>query len=262
MGVDNKTTALLPFVNGRPPHIPCGHGDIAKDVLFPGDPDRVALLADMMDDVKNFGRKREFAAITGTFQGHRLTICSGGIGGPSTEIALVELSMLGAKRVLRIGGMSALIPEIRIGSYVVARHTIGQTGVGDMYAGKGAICRADQYICEALSKAAVELGHSVSSGTIATTDSYYSGQDRPISSSEELDNKSSEHLAQFRSDGAIGVDMESHVVLSVSKKLGLEAGCLLGVHGNRATDDWLIDYEKTQRDLFTIAGTALLSSAT
>lgn len=119
MAADLKPTARLPFTGGRPPHLPCGPGDVAADVLVPGDPDRVALLRDMLEDVQDFGRKREFALITGRYQGYPLSICSSGIGGPSTEIALVELAHLGAKRVVRIGGMSALVPQIVTGSYLV-----------------------------------------------------------------------------------------------------------------------------------------------
>jgi uridine phosphorylase len=39
----------------------------------------------------------------------------------------------------------------------------------------------------------------------------------------------------------------------------LIAAALLGVHGNRATNDWLEDYEPTQRNLLHIAGKALKS---
>ena len=59
-----RPTARLPFSGGRPPHLPCGPGDVAEDVLVPGDPDRVALLRDMLTDVQDFGRKREFALAT------------------------------------------------------------------------------------------------------------------------------------------------------------------------------------------------------
>ena len=120
MNAESQPTALRPFVGGRPPHLPCGPGDIQADVLLPGDPDRVRLLAGMLDDVTDFGRRREFAIVSGRYKGHPLTICSSGIGGPSTEIALVELAMLGAKRVIRIGGMSSLVDDIPTGSFVSA----------------------------------------------------------------------------------------------------------------------------------------------
>ncbi|MEH6724831.1 MAG: nucleoside phosphorylase [Hyphomicrobiales bacterium] len=250
-------TATMPFVNGRPPHLPCGPGDLAQTVLIPGDPDRVAMFADRLEDVQDFGRRREFAAVTGTFNGQRLSVCSGGIGGPSTEIALVEMAMLGVRNVIRVGGMSALVPEIPTGSYIVADRAIGLTGVARLYAELGYEAIADPILTAGLLASARDLGHSVRSGTVASTDSYYLGQDRPIPASETSKFQSRKFLEDFKSQGAIGVEMETQVIFSVSQALGLKAACLLGVHGNRATDDWLVDYRSTQNGLLDIAAQAI-----
>lgn len=262
MSNNSEPTALMPFVNGRPPHLPCGPGDVAEDVLMPGDPDRVSLLTDMLDDVVVHGRRREFAMVSGKYKGHRITICSSGIGGPSTEIALVELAMLGAKRVIRIGGMSALVPEIPVGSYFSVENAIGTTGVAQLYSDPSTEVRADYTLSNALVNAARTQGHVVSSGTVATTDSYYLGQDRPITNDPNRNTKAKEFLDGFHELGALGVDMECQVVLSVSERLGLKAACLLGVHGNRATNEWLVKYEPTQRNLLHIAGHALIEAQT
>ncbi len=253
---DRKPTARLPFTNGRPPHLPCGPGDIAPDVLMPGDPDRVALLKDMLEDVQDFGRKREFALVTGTYEGHPLTICSSGIGGPSTEIAMVELAYLGARRILRIGGMSALVERIAPGAYLVPDRALGMTGVSAVYAERGFEARADPALAAQLRATAQDLGMTVHGGNVASTDSYYLGQDRPLPDGTEA-----AYLDGFAGCGALGVEMEAQVVLTVGQGLGLQAACLLGVHGNRATNDWLVDYEPTQRGLLKIAGRALKALA-
>jgi uridine phosphorylase len=250
---------LHPFIDGRPPHLPCGPGDVCDDVLVPGDPDRVSLLADMLDDVVSFGRRREFAVVSGRYNGHPLTICSSGIGGPSTEIALVELGLLGAKRVVRIGGMSSLVQDIPTGSFVVADRAIGSTGIAQLYSRSTApVLDADPALSAALLDAAREQGLAARVGTVATSDSYYVGQDRPVGAGSGGDIAHDNHLECFRKQGALGVDMESQVILSVSQRVGLKAACLLGVHGNRATNDWLVDYESTQRNLLHIAGVALI----
>lgn len=171
------TSARLPWRDGRPPHLPCGPGDVAADVLVPGDPDRVPLLAEAMDEVQDHGRRREFAMVTGRYRGRRMTICSTGIGGPSTEIALVELALLGARRVIRIGGMSALVPEIAIGTYLCVTEAMGETGVARLY---GSAARSTPGLPEALAQAAARLGLSARLGPVASTDSYYLGQDRPL----------------------------------------------------------------------------------
>ncbi|WP_083347356.1 nucleoside phosphorylase [Rhizobium sp. LCM 4573] len=250
------TSAAFPWKNGRPPHLPCGPGDIAKNVLTPGDPDRVSLLADMLEDVTDFGRKREFAVITGTYEGQRLTICSTGIGGPSTEIALVELAMLGAKRVVRIGGMSALVAGYATGSFVAVDRAIGDTGTARTYRAAGGEAKASPAIVTGLINAAADLGLTCRSGMVASTDSYYFGQDRryrPVDDGRDL---AGAFIEGFQAQGAIGVEMESEIIMTVGSAIGLETGCLLGIHGNRATDEWLDDYEATQRNLLRIAGRA------
>jgi len=260
MNTNSEPTALMPFVNGRPPHLPCGPGDVAEDVLMPGDPDRVCLLTDMLEDVVRHGRRREFAMVSGKYNGHPITICSSGIGGPSTEIALVELAMLGAKRIIRIGGMSALVPDIPVGSYFSVKNAIGTTGVAQLYTDPSVEICADPALSNALVDAARTQGYPMSSGTVATTDSYYLGQDRPISYEMNDNNQTEDFLDGFQKIGALGVDMECQIILSVSERLGLKAACLLGVHGNRATNEWLVDYEPTQRNLLHIAGHALIGS--
>jgi uridine phosphorylase len=233
--------------------LPCGPGDVAEDVLIPGDPDRVRLLAPLLSDVQDFGRRREYAVITGRYEGHPLTICSTGIGGPSTEIALVELAGLGARRVIRIGGMSALVPEIPVGSYLCVTSATGGTGVATLY---GGTARADTALTAALLRTAKALGHVATEGPVSSTDSYYLGQDRPLTAQgypEML------RLDSFRDAGSLGVEMECETVLSVAPRVKLIAAALLGVHGNRATNDWLEDYEPTQRNLLHIAGKALKS---
>ncbi len=143
-------TASSPFTNGYPPHLPCAPGDVSADVLLPGDPDRVELLADMLEGADNFRRRREFAFVSGRYNGHPISICSSGIGGPSTEIALVELALLGARRVIRIGGMSSLVPEVPVGSYCCVENAIGGSGVSQLYATSADRVDADPVLCQAL----------------------------------------------------------------------------------------------------------------
>lgn len=250
--MNDSASARLPWRGGRPPHLPCGPGDVAEDVLLPGDPDRVPLLAKMMDDVADFGRRREFSIVTGTYRGRPLTLCSSGIGGPSTEIALVELARLGVRRVIRIGGMSALVRDIEPGSYLCVTKALGATAVATLY-GHPAI--AAPGMADALSDAAATLGMPARRGPVASTDSYYFGQDRPVAGDRTTGG--GEQLCRFRDQGALGVEMETETVLAVSARLGLSAGALLGAHGNRVTDAWLDEYEATQRNLLPIAGLAL-----
>ncbi|MGO4836991.1 uridine phosphorylase, partial [Rhizobiaceae sp. 2RAB30] len=106
--------------------------------------------------------------------------------------------------------------------------------------------------------AASDLGLICRPGMVASTDSYYFGQDRRYRPLEGED-LCAGFIDRFQAQGAVGVEMESEIIMTVGGAIGLETGCLLGVHGNRATDEWLDDYEATQRNLLRIAGRAFSS---
>ena len=77
------------------PHILCKKGDVAPYVLLPGDPGRVLRMAKQLDSFKEISFNREYRVVTGKYHGLSVTICSTGIGGPSTAIAIEELINLG-----------------------------------------------------------------------------------------------------------------------------------------------------------------------
>src|SRR5688572_22645116 len=105
-------SAAFPWLGGRPTHLPCEAADVMPSVLLPGDPDRVSKAASVLDQVTEIGRRREFQMARGTWNGTPITVCSTGIGGPSTEIAVVELANLGMRRGIRVGGMGAIDPSM------------------------------------------------------------------------------------------------------------------------------------------------------
>ena len=78
-------------MDGKMPHILCTKDDIGEIVLLPGDPGRVAMFRDMLDDFKIVSQNREYTVGTGFYEGVKITVCSTGIGAPSTEIAVIQL---------------------------------------------------------------------------------------------------------------------------------------------------------------------------
>ena len=84
-------------------HLPISFGDIARYVIVPGDPNRVPIISELLDDVQHQGQKREFNAARGKYKGIDVSVVSTGIGCPSTAIAVEELSHIGAEVFIRIG---------------------------------------------------------------------------------------------------------------------------------------------------------------
>lgn len=108
-------SAQDPWWEGAAPHLPARAGQLPETCLLPGDPARVDLASDVLADFGILGHNREFRIGVGTVDGTPIAVCSTGIGGPSTEIAVVELARLGVTTVLRTGGMGALSARIAPG---------------------------------------------------------------------------------------------------------------------------------------------------
>ncbi|WP_342363291.1 nucleoside phosphorylase [Terrarubrum flagellatum] len=251
---DNKRSAAFPWLNGRPTHLPCGPGDMPSCVLLPGDPDRVTLAAALLDNARDFGRRREFHAVRGDWRGSPVGVCSTGVGGPSAEIAVVELANLDVTSVIRVGGMGALQADLPLGGFLIVDQAEGATGAAAIYGATGAV-NASADVVDALEEAARTLGFAHRRGRVHTTDSYYWGQGR----SARPDGRPSptpDIVSRLAAQGVCGLDMEAQTVFAVAKALGLRAGAVLAVHGNRATDEWLEDYEETQANLIRLAATA------
>ncbi len=248
-------TAASPWKDNLPPHLPCRRGQLPAAVLFPGDPARVDRFSDILKDFRILGQNREFRIGTGTFRGVPLGVCSTGIGGPSTEIALVEAAELGCRFALRVGGTGALDPAIPPGSLLIVTEAQRGGGAAAHYALPSHPAKAHPHMLAALTQAA---GPQAIQATVASTDSYYAAQGRTYINAPKT---VAFILHQYRQAGAVALDMETETVLILGEALGLIAGSLLAVHGNRATDEWMEDFTPVQDRMIHIACQALTTLA-
>ena len=84
-------------------HTQVGKGDVGRYVLMPGDPKRCIKIAKYFQDAKLIADSREYVTYTGFLDGEKVSVTSTGIGGPSTSIAMEELSLCGADTFVRVG---------------------------------------------------------------------------------------------------------------------------------------------------------------
>ncbi|MFC9749792.1 nucleoside phosphorylase [Streptomyces niveus] len=249
-------SAQDPWHRGAPPHLPAGAAAEALPpvCLLPGDPARVDLTAEVLDDFRILGQNREFRVGVGRAPGGpRIAVCSTGIGGPSTEIAVVELARLGVRTVLRTGGMGALTGRIPPGTVCAATGAVPGSGAASHYPAGLAGPAAHPAVLTALRRAALDLDVPLTEITVATVDSYYLGQGRPLPGHEE---RAAARMDVLRGLGVDGVEMETETVLAVAGALGVRAGAVLVAHANRATDDWLEDYRPAQLAMLRVAVSA------
>ena len=62
--------------------------NIAKDIIFVGDQDRVDKITHLFDTIEFTTQKREFKTTTGTYKGKRISVISTGIGPDNIDIVL------------------------------------------------------------------------------------------------------------------------------------------------------------------------------
>jgi uridine phosphorylase len=225
-------------------------------VLFPGDPGRLDRFANVLSDFRFLGQNREFHIGVGTYAGIELGVCSTGIGGPSTEIALVEAAELGCKFALRVGGTGALQPSIAVGSLLIASEALRGGGAASFYAPLEHPAKAHPQMVEALKHSSESLGIPASCALIASTDSYYAGQGRSFPNSDSLPGPDS-LLQSYRDRGVAALDMEGESILVIGERVGMVAGVLLAVHGNRSTDEWLEEFGDAQDRMIRVGCHAL-----
>ena len=68
--------------------------NIANDILFVGDQDRVDKITEHFDSIEFTTQKREFKTTTGKYNGKRISVISTGIGNDNIDIVLNELDAL------------------------------------------------------------------------------------------------------------------------------------------------------------------------
>lgn len=104
------------------PHISAQPGDIAPNVLMPGDPRRAKRIAEtFFDEPRLVTEVRGILGYTGSYRGLPVSVLASGMGMPSMTIYATELvRFYGARRLVRIGTTGAIRDDIAIGEVIVA----------------------------------------------------------------------------------------------------------------------------------------------
>ena len=96
------------------PHNNAKIGEIAKNVIMPGDPNRAKLIAEKyLKDSKLVSDVRGILAFTGTYNGKEVSVMASGMGMPSMGIYCYELfKYYDVDNIIRIGSCGANSPEL------------------------------------------------------------------------------------------------------------------------------------------------------
>src|SRR5439155_6826708 len=137
-----------------------GPGELAEYLLLPGDPDRTEKIARLLDDVELERRHREFASVTGSYRGQRVSIVSTGIGTDNVEIVIAEiLAITQRPTFIRVGSCGGLQPEMALGDLVITTGAVRLETTTSWFVLYGYLAVADYEAVAALVEAANRLGH-------------------------------------------------------------------------------------------------------
>ena len=149
-----QESELILNPDGSVYHLNLHPENIATDIIFVGDQDRVDKVTKHFDSVEFTTQKREFKTSTGTYKGKRISVISTGIGPDNIDIVLNELDALvnidlktrtikptlTTLNIVRIGTSGSLQNDIPVDSFVLAKFGLGLDGMLHAYDCEKVLC--------------------------------------------------------------------------------------------------------------------------
>jgi uridine phosphorylase len=227
-------------------HIDLAPGEVAELILLPGDPDRVARIAPLLDAIELERRHREFASLTGTYRGVRLSVISTGIGTDNVEIALAEiLAVTDRPTLVRIGSCGVLRDDIELGDLVITTGAVRLETTSSWFVHDGYPAVADHAVVAALAEAAHRRGHRAHLGITATAPGFYGAQGRPIPQLPIRYPRLAEELAAQQ---VVNFEMEASALLVLASLARCRAGVVCTAYAQRSTGAFVMGEQKERAE--------------
>ena len=207
--------------------------DGATVAIVPGDPDRVKRIAELMDNATFLASHREYTSYLAYIDAKPVVICSTGIGGPSTSIAVEELAQLGVRTFLRVGTTGAIQEHINPGEVIVTQAAVRLDGASLHFAPLEFPAVADFQTTAAMVEACRETGVEPHIGITASSDTFYPGQERYDTVSGRVTRRFKGSMQEWQDLGILNYEMESSTLFTMCAANGWRAACVAGVIVNR-----------------------------
>ena len=271
-----KASELILNPDGSVYHLNLRPENIATDIIFVGDQDRVNKITKYFDSIEFTTQKREFKTCTGMYKGKRMSVISTGIGPDNIDIVMNELDALVnidlenrvikkthiPLNIVRIGTSGALQSDIPIDSFVLAKYGLGFDGMLHSYDCEHVLepiieeafikhtnwspRKARPYVVknsEILEKRLVS--NLVYVGFTATAVGFYGPQGRVLRIPLQ-DPMLNHKIDTFNYNGTqvTNLEMETSAIYGLSKLLGHHACSMNAIIANRANGTFSKDYQK------------------
>ena len=224
-------------IGERQYHIGLGPGELAEYILLPGDPDRSARVGSRFDSIELERQHREFATVTGTYRGQRVSVVSTGIGTDNVEIVVAEiLAITERPTFIRVGSCGALQPEMALGDLAITTGAVRLESTTSFFVHDGYPAVAHYEAVVALVEAAERLGHRYHVGVTATAPGFFGAQGRPI---PELPIRYPDLAEDMARQRVMNFEMEASALLVLATLARCRAGVVCAVYANRTTGEFV-----------------------
>ena len=279
MSIQQSELILNP--DGSIYHLNLKPENIANDIIFVGDQDRVDKITNRFDSVEFTTQKREFKTSTGIYKGKRLSVISTGIGPDNIDIVLNELDALvnidletrqskkelTSLSIVRIGTSGSLQKDIPVDSFLMSSHALDLNGMLHSYQIEeisnpeieDAFVKHTNWSAKKSSPILIEnsdvLAKKLDSGKVfkgitATAGGFYGPQGRVLRlplQDANINNKIDSF--NFNGNRITNLEMETSAIYGLSKLLGHNAVSMNAIIANRANGTFSKDYKKVVEDL-------------
>jgi uridine phosphorylase len=238
------TTRYLRLPDGTFPHLGVREGDVAPVALLSGSPERVELMAGMLDDCRKVGDRRGYAVFTGTYRGAPVSVATSGVGSPSVSIAVEELGACGGRTFIRVGSCASISTTVPVGGVAIAHAAVSDEGTSRYYAPVNYPPVASPRVVQALVVAGRQAGLDLPVGLTRSTDSFYEGE------------RTEAIIDQWQTLGVLAFEMETSCLFTVAGVLGWEAGSIICAGSNLLTGE--ATYQGDRVEAFAAGQAAML----
>ena len=211
--------------------------DGARLAIVPGDPQRVKKIAELMDGATFLASHREYTSYLAHLDGNAVVVCSTGIGGPSTSIAVEELAQLGVTTFLRVGTTGAIQPQVNVGDVIVTQAAVRLDGASLHFAPMEYPAVANFECTTAMVAACRDACVEPHVGITASSDTFYPGQERYDTVSGRVTRQLKGSMKEWQDLGVLNYEMESSTLFTMCASQGWRAACVAGVIVNRTQQE-------------------------
>ena len=286
MSTTLKASEFICNNDGSIYHLALKPGELAQNIIFVGDPDRVGIVSRHFDSIELTRQKREFVTHTGYYNNKRFSVISTGIGTDNVDIVLNEVdalfnidfntrrlkSNLTSLNCVRIGTCGGLQKDTPTDSFIASKSSIGFEGLMHCYevdytAREKALTNAITthchgfahqkllpYVTDGAPNLLDLFSKTCTTGLTATCSGFYGPQGRELRLKAQMPDFL-DRIANFvfeSKERITNFEMETAGLYGLSKALGHQCLSLSVIVANRTTGEFSQNPDKAMEQLIRL----------